>query len=255
VHLGCHLKTGRDTTKGKQFKEIHLRGRDKLSRVLPWSKAPRAVCPEPVVLRLSGACEWALTAAPRCPMSPLPVCGIRVRTMGARIWTFVLLVGAGACATIGTQATPAGNALAEIEKEGPKVTLDRWFRDNERWERIFEGIASADSEWLAVAARLRSVSDAGASETLDMALQRALQRTPAAVLVLVGPSSFSVLDVCGGSGEAFEDPRPVSEIIKLVVEGRKRVVAITDPVLTRQRDECLAQIDVVVTRLALSERP
>jgi hypothetical protein len=80
-------------------------------------------------------------------------------------------------------SAPAQNAGPKVELSalqeslrsvGPKVTLRFVFDDEARWDSLLDTVAKGDNSWLEVAASLREVSDAHASETLDMAIQEAL---------------------------------------------------------------------------------
>jgi hypothetical protein len=73
----------------------------------------------------------------------------------------------------------------QIANDGPAKTLESLFRDDARWDGVLNGVASGEIGWLGVAATLRPVSDAHASETLEMAIQEALPKNPAGVLRLL----------------------------------------------------------------------
>jgi hypothetical protein len=131
----------------------------------------------------------------------------------------------------------------QIAIDGPANELRFLFRDNRRWDRFLDAVATGEAPWLGVAAELRSRSDAAASETLDMAIQEALPKNPTRVLQLVSRGSFTSEGACGmyGFGQ-IEDERPLAVLLGLV---DKRMAAVNDvhvPELAAVRDDCLREL-------------
>jgi hypothetical protein len=101
--------------------------------------------------------------------------------------------------------------LSEIDGSGPKAVLARLWDDQPLFDEVCARIATGDSQWLEVARRLRSASDAAASLSLDYSVARALPVAPARVLELVD-RGFLLADVCTspyiepepGIAEAYE---------------------------------------------------
>lgn len=103
------------------------------------------------------------------------------------------------------------DVLARIHREGGKAVLaDLWEHDAE-FEMVMRGIESANPRWLEVAQLLKPYSDAGLSESINMAVARALPLDPERVLRLIGhgfeldlvcTSPFDEPDV--GVAEAYE---------------------------------------------------
>jgi len=66
---------------------------------------------------------------------------------------------------------------------GAAAALSLLFDDDSKWDVVLEGVATGTPEWLSIAADLRSVSDAHATETLVMAVQEALPNSPRGVAI------------------------------------------------------------------------
>ena len=113
---------------------------------------------------------------------------------GRRIGFWLLVAAAsvtGACAQ-----DPSPDALlAEIETTGPRVVLQRLWADERQFSAVCEAIETAEPDWLEVARRLKSVSDAGISLSLNYCVAKALPVGPTRVLGLVG-RNFTVEDLC-----------------------------------------------------------
>jgi hypothetical protein len=144
-------------------------------------------------------------------------------------------------------ASPRSLQLADIERmmqtDGAKKTLSFLFDDDRRWDRVLTSIATGQRAWLNVAAKLRDVSDAHASETLDMAVQEALLKNPLEVLRLVSHGSFDVNNACGNYGFGqIEDERPNRVLVGLVDKRISAVSRVNASELIAVRDSCLEQL-------------
>jgi hypothetical protein len=126
---------------------------------------------------------------------------------------------------------------------GPKGTLHLLFDDGARWDSFLDVVGKGDDAWLEVAANLREVSDAHASETLDMAIQEALPVNPSSVLTSVQRGSFTVDGACGmyGFGQ-IEDQRPKAVIVGLVDRRIDSVSKVEQPTLEAVKTQCLAEL-------------
>jgi hypothetical protein len=147
-------------------------------------------------------------------------------------------------------AIPQASAgrLAEVRnliaEQGARQALWRLFDDDAAWDSLLNQIASGRRDWLSVASQLRRVSDAHASETLDMAIQEALPRNPVGVLDLVAAGAFSAQGACGmyGFGQ-IEDERPPPVLIRLVDRRIAAVSAVKKTSLLGVRDGCLRELE------------
>ena len=82
----------------------------------------------------------------------------------------------------GAVTITAGSVAAQIESEGSAATLSAVYDNPLVWPQVFDGVSSGDEAWLAVALKLRTASDAGASEDLDQSLAEALVQSYCQVL-------------------------------------------------------------------------
>lgn len=158
------------------------------------------------------------------------------------MWAVILLVLAGA-ASSPESAKRLGDVRSLIAAQGARQALSLLFTDDKKWELLLDDIATGTPGWLSVAAELRSVSDAHASETLAMAVQEALPRNPVGVLDLVAAQRFSLADACGmyGFGQ-IEDERPMSAILGLVDKRTEAVSRVRKSRLATVRDGCLVEL-------------
>ena len=123
--------------------------------------------------------------------------------------------------------------LQDIDARGARAVLARASTN----EALFDGIETGHPKWLEVARRLRAVSDASTTLSLNYAVARALPNAPDQVLLLVG-RGFTLDDVCTSP---YIEPEPgVAENYARRAEVALRRV--TAPELTRLRDRCLASV-------------
>jgi len=114
----------------------------------------------------------------------------------------------------GTRPVPEGDSsaasssadelLAEITSQGPRAVVDRLVWNESQFDAIGSQIETGAADWLQIALLLKPVSDAHASEGLDLCVARALPRAPSRVLRLVG-HGFSLDHVCTSP---FIEPEP-----------------------------------------------
>lgn len=164
-----------------------------------------------------------------------------MRTIGPLLLLLVALAGpasAGAPARAAREADASAAALLErIEAEGAEAVLLEIYEDDRQWQPVLRGIASGSPAWLQVGVRLKRVARIQAEE-LTVALSRALERQPAAVLALLG-DAFDADDVCSLNTLEQSLGKDYSAALR-TVEGRERAVSrVSDPRLLEQRDECL----------------
>jgi len=125
---------------------------------------------------------------------------------------------------------------------GARPTLERLYNDQRQWSALLAGIATGAPPWLKVATTLRVVSDAGASEQLDLAVGEALEHRPADVLSLAVPT-FSLKVLCDGPD--VDDPRFDSYGLSMAaIEQRQaKLRSIQKPSLAAVRDSCIAELE------------
>jgi len=110
---------------------------------------------------------------------------------------YVVALASAAVAQTGASSQPpdARALLEEIEESGPKAVLGRLWADAPQFEAVCTHIETGEAMWLEVARRLKPVSDAAASLSLNYSVARALPAAPARVLGLVG-HGFTVHGIC-----------------------------------------------------------
>lgn len=130
-----------------------------------------------------------------------------------------------------------------LRSVGPKGTLRFLFDDQARWDSVLSAVGDGQDSWLEIAGALREVSDAHASETLDMAIQEALPLNPVGVLTLVEHGTFTVDGACGmyGFGQ-IEDERPRAVIVGLVDRRIEAVSKVQQSSLKVVTSACLAEL-------------
>jgi hypothetical protein len=161
--------------------------------------------------------------------------------------TSVLLLAASV-ASAQLPLTPQ-SALDSAASLGARATLERLYNDQRQWSALLAGIATGAPSWLKVATTLRGVSDAGASEQLDLAVGEALEHRPADVLSLAIPS-FSLDVVCDGPD--VDDPRFDSyELSIAAIERRQaKLRSIHKQSLAALRDSCIADLQKAKSNVA-----
>ncbi len=94
--------------------------------------------------------------------------------------------------------------MHEIESKGTEAVLAKLYNDQTVWSSVLKDIASGNKSWLRVATALRSVSDAGASEMLDLAVGEALEHDPINVF-RIALKVFPIRYIC--TAPDYDDPR------------------------------------------------
>lgn len=121
--------------------------------------------------------------------------------------SFLIIVTVAAAQVVPYRQLPPPEVVRrDIRREGAAGVLWKKLNDGEPFYAFLREVASGDSRWLNVAALLKPVADAGASEMLDGALSEALAKAPRRVLPLLsdtGPG-FTFGDVCSGDLLAAE---------------------------------------------------
>ncbi len=127
---------------------------------------------------------------------------------------------------------------ASLESRGAGETVARLHAAGQ-WDVVLDGIANGEVAWIAIVPRLAQGTDAGLSETLGVALARALPRAPAAVLHALDPKDGPVLGPSRVCGAPFVEPTP-----EFLAAYRPRALAavegVRDAHLRNIRDACLA---------------
>jgi hypothetical protein len=159
-----------------------------------------------------------------------------------RLWWFpaaMVLAGASLAATSPVTLREVCDSIASV---GARVTLQHLYKNKDQWVGLLAGIATGEPGWLNTAKQLRAVSDAGATEQIDLAAGEALEHRPADVLSLI-VDDFGITHVCGGAD--VDDARFDSyESSMAAIQRREEMLrAVREDTLRQKRDACLAELD------------
>ena len=132
--------------------------------------------------------------------------------------------------------------IDEVSSRGAREVVLELYNDDDTGYALLRNIATGSELWLKAAAALRSGSDAGASEMLDLAVGEALEHAPANVLRITPKVSW-LRSVCAGPD--VDDRRYDSyELSMNAINLRlKLVAAITDPKLQHLCDQCIRYLE------------
>jgi len=134
---------------------------------------------------------------------------------------------------------------ADISHLGAKKVLWEKLWDSPKvFASFLERVETGDNVWLNIAAKLREVSDAGASEMLEASLSVALVKQPGNVLAILSngtkPSTFSVDAICSDGMLAIDKSD------QEIAEWRKSAILAVSRVKLRAlqniRKECLKNL-------------
>lgn len=137
---------------------------------------------------------------------------------------FLLL---GACAT---HAVTVEHISAQIHEQGARNYLNDTINNHELWfthiETLQQGLNKGDEEALKAMGHLRSVSDAGASETLDFMIARAIPHNARIVSASV-KQGFKLEAICN-IPFIEEEPAVVYEYLRKAKAALKRQESLGD---------------------------
>lgn len=134
---------------------------------------------------------------------------------------------------------------ADISHLGAKRVLwEKLWDSQPAFETLLNHVESGDREWLNIAVKLRSVSDAGASEMLEASVSVALAKRPANVLAILSdernPGTFSVVGICS------DGMLSIDKSDQEIAEWRKSAISAITKVklraLKRIRQKCLKNL-------------
>jgi len=140
---------------------------------------------------------------------------------------------------------PRGRAeivLSEIKLRGAPTVSRRIDSDEGFGRTVMDGIASADSVWLDVAAAIQPAS-ASAEASLAIALASALPHAPARVLALLA-GKYSAEEVCSIPFLKADS----TEVIRYHDDAAHAISLVPDSTLRSVRAECAAALDSAEVR-------
>jgi hypothetical protein len=132
--------------------------------------------------------------------------------------------------------------INEIKSRGAKTVVRELTKDWNVWDSICDKIASGDQAWLKAAAALQAGTDAGASETLDLALGEALEHDPINVFKSVG-KSIDLESICSGPDVDNAHYNSYELSMKAINLRINKVAAIKNPSLQKISKECIHYLE------------
>ena len=149
------------------------------------------------------------------------------------LWSGLVLPAYGLPAGDSEKPTPQDVTKLLAEK-GCRHTVEGLFGDGEKeWRTVLDGVAGGSRDWLLVAQKLHSCTDAHASETLRMAIEEALANAPSLTLEMFGA------ETCRGVGFAGEEAESLDQVLREVARRKKALETVTRPALATAKKKCL----------------
>jgi hypothetical protein len=143
---------------------------------------------------------------------------------------------------------PPDDLNAAVDRDGARAVLSKGlWSDGETpvFDSFLEKVRTGDRQWLRLAARLRSASDAGASEGLDGAMSDALPRAPEEVLRVCTlgdePGSFSITSICSGRFNLWAE-EPPERAQQWYEKAERAISGYRSTELEAKRSACLSEI-------------
>ena len=106
--------------------------------------------------------------------------------------------------------------------------------DDKSWNAFLNHIEAGERGWIDLVPLLAPGTDGRSSESLAIALSRALKANPAGVLSVLAANHYSPTDICAESGGTS-----VIEMAREIDAALVKVAAVMDPALSEARNACL----------------
>ena len=174
----------------------------------------------------------------RWSQQQLAVCGVAA--------LLLVLEPALAATQSGKPAPPdrSGAAVCQaISQRGAPAVFRELFSDDQGWATLLTGITSGDSGWLCVAKGAQGTVEAGGAQELQMAVARALEANPGAVLQLLKDGYSGTSAVCGLQGIEDDLPPHFDDALAMVARRRASVKTVGTASLRSPRRDCLTWLD------------
>lgn len=107
--------------------------------------------------------------------------------------------------------------------------------DDNSWTAFLDHIEAGERGWIDLVPLLAPGTDGSSSESLAIALSRALKANPAGVLSVLAANHYSPTDICAESGGTAS----VIEMAREIDAALVKVAAVMDPALSEARNACL----------------
>lgn len=106
--------------------------------------------------------------------------------------------------------------------------------DDKSWNAFLDHIEAGERGWIDLVPLLAPGTDGSSSDSLAIALSRALKANPAGVLSVLATNHYSPTDICAESGGTS-----VIEMAREIDAALVKVAAVMDPALSEARNACL----------------
>jgi hypothetical protein len=172
--------------------------------------------------------------------------------LGIRKYAYIALGWLVFSASVQAQALTPADLLTEINRTGPKATIDRLnaSSDGKDWDRVIDNVISGRNDWLQIAARLAPGSDAGSATDLEIALAYALPKNPSGVLSVIDGHSLQIDEICG---VGFIEPEDA--FLRAYLRKTKRALTQMKNVkLKDKRHACLKELNAAEQEIFPSSR-
>lgn len=107
--------------------------------------------------------------------------------------------------------------------------------DEASWKAFLAHVEAGDRGWIDLVPLLAAGTDAGTSESLTIALSRALRTNPQGVLGVLAAKSYAAGELCAEN----EIEISTLEAVRLIDDALVKVAAVLDPALIVERNACL----------------
>lgn len=123
------------------------------------------------------------------------------------------------------------------------------------WAIIVSKIEKGKPEWIEVAKKLRSGTDAGYAEDLDFALSMALVNSPQLLLEMSNidcnkTHGFCIDDICGNNFIEGDD----KSILKILQKRKRSVEKISIAELKKKRDRCISLLEIAIIDISKTQK-
>lgn len=146
--------------------------------------------------------------------------------------------------------------LSNLKKKinSPKIALEYVYGDSRRWDEYLDHVKKADTEWVRLWPSLRKVSDAGATEQLDISFGYALENNPNLALNEIRHSWINdseakgiVEKVCTSVSETYSNQTAFKsnekeEVLKLIERRVKKMSQIEDRNISSLKNICVEKL-------------
>jgi hypothetical protein len=131
------------------------------------------------------------------------------------------------------------SVLQKIESQGASQVVKDLWSDQKQWTFLLESVGQGTHAWLDVATALRPGTDGAASETLDLAMFKALRPSPMEVLKRLSHHAFDTAAVCRPNLAADSTVPQAKEMIVARIGALSKIES---PALQSTRDQCVLSL-------------